>query len=55
MLSAPDFPILVSVLCERCLNKNNTREITSDVSEVLDWSAIAMLSAPDTSRLFTVT
>ena len=47
MLSAPEYPIPVSVVCERCLNKNNTPAILRDVSEVFDWSALEMLSAPE--------
>ena len=46
MLSAPESPILLSVVCERCLNKNNTQEISRDVSEVFDWSAFEMVTAP---------
>ena len=47
MLSAPEYPISLSVVCERCLNKNNTHEISRDVSEVFDWSALEMFSAPE--------
>ena len=47
MLSAPESPILLPVVCERCLHKNNTPKISRDVSEVFDWSALEMLSAPE--------
>ena len=35
-------------------NKNNTPEISSDVSEVFDWSALEMLSTPESPISFTV-
>ena len=54
MLSAPESPIWLTVVCERCLNKNNTHEISRDVSEVFDWSALEMLSAPESPMLFPV-
>ena len=47
MLSAPEYPILLSVECEWYLNATNTREISRDVSEVFDWRAFEMLSAPE--------
>ena len=47
MLSAPDSPMLLAVVCEKMLEQNNTPEISSDVSEVFDWSALEMLSAPE--------
>ena len=46
MLSALESPMSLAVVCERCLNKNNTQQISRDVSEVFDWSALEMLSAP---------
>ena len=36
MVTAPEYPMLLTVVCERCLNKNNTPEISRDVSEVFD-------------------
>ena len=39
--------MLLPVVCERCLTKNNTQWISRDVSEVFDWSALEMLSAPE--------
>ena len=54
MLSAPEYPIMLTVVCERCLNKNNTPEISRDMSEVFDWSALEMLSAPESPISLTV-
>ena len=54
MVTAPEYPMLLTVVCERCLNKNNTPEILRDVSEVFDWSALEMLSAPEFPMLLPV-
>ena len=54
MFSPLDSLILLSVVCERCLNKNNTHEKSIYLSEVFDWSALEMLSAPESPMLLSV-
>ena len=46
MLSAPESPIWLS-LWLKYIEQNVTPEISSEVSEVFDWSAREMLSAPE--------
>ena len=46
--------MLLAVVCERCLTKNNTHEMLRDVSEVFDWSALEMLPAPESPILLPV-
>ena len=35
------------ICCVKGVLKNNTQQISSDVREVFDWSALEMLSAPE--------
>ena len=46
MLSVPEYLMWFPVVCESC-EYNYTQDMQSDFSEMFDWRALAMLSAPD--------
>ena len=49
MLLTPEYPFLY-VVCKEF--EQTTLEISSDVSEVFDWSALKIVSTPETPILF---
>ena len=53
MLSAPGSPKLITVVVKNTLKKP-IQAISSALSEVFDWSALEMLSTPESPSLFPV-